>query len=142
MRDTNLGTIDVRGLETGVDLLRDRIVGGGGTYIFEDAYSAVPGLGFDAIPNFPRHRVDVYVSSTWRHRVGGLVRFDWTSDRVVQQTRLPSFYVMELDVWARIWKTIRASVRVDNLTNNAYEVLPGLQALPTTVTATVEGTWP
>ena len=49
---------------------------------------------------------------------------------------------MELDVWARLWKTLRASVRVDNLTDNRYLMLPGLQALPTTVTATVEGTWP
>jgi outer membrane cobalamin receptor len=142
MHDVNLGTIDVRGLETGADLFRDRLIGFGGTYIFEDAYSAVPGLLFDAIPNFPRHRIDAYVSTQWNHRVGGLVRFDWTADRLVQQTRLPSFYVMELDVWARIWRTLRASVRIDNLTNNSYLILPGLQALPTTVTATVEGSWP
>jgi hypothetical protein len=70
------------------------------------------------------------------------VRFDWNDARVVQQTRLPSYYVMELDLWARIWKTLRASVRIDNLTNNSYLVLPGLSALPTTVTATVEGSWP
>ena len=101
----------------------------------------MPGLGFDAIPNFPRHRIDAYVSSTWRRRVGGLLRFDWISERVVQQTRLPRFYVMELDVWARIGNSLRASVRVDNLTNNAYLILPGLRALPTTVTATVEGSW-
>jgi hypothetical protein len=142
MHNTNLGTIDVRGLETGVDLFRDRIIGGGGTFIYEDAYSAVPGLGFEAIPNFPTTRIDLYLSSTWRRRVGGLIRFDWTSPRFVQQTWLPSFYMMELDVWARIWKSIRASVRIDNLTNTSYLVLPGLQSLPTTVTATVEGTWP
>ncbi|HEX6835673.1 MAG TPA: TonB-dependent receptor [Polyangia bacterium] len=142
MHNTNLGLIDVRGLETGVDLLRDQPVGLGGTYIFEDAYSADPGLLFDAVPNFPRHRIDVYLSSTWRRRLGGLVRFDWTDSRVVQQTRLGSYYVMELDLWARIWKTLRASVRIDNLTNNSYLVLPGLSALPTTVTATVEGSWP
>jgi hypothetical protein len=141
MRDVNLGTIDVRGAETGVDVARDQLVGAGATYIFEDAYSAVPGLGFDAIPNFPRHRVDAYVSSTWRRRFGGLLRFDWTADRVVQQTRLPSFYVMEADVWARIGNSLRASVRVDNLTNSSYLMLPGLRALPTTVTATVEGSW-
>jgi hypothetical protein len=141
MRDVNLGTIDVRGVETGVDLARDQLVGVGGTYIFEDAYSAVPGLGFDAIPNFPRHRVDVYLASTWQRRIGGLLRFDWTASRVVQLTALPSFYVMELDLWARLWKTLRASVRIDNLTNSSYQILPGLQALPTTVTATLEGTW-
>lgn len=142
MRNANLGLIDVRGLETGADLFRDQIIGLGGTYIFEDAYSADPGLLFDAVPNFPRHRIDVYLSSTWRRRLGGLIRFDWNDARVVQQTRLPSYYVMELDLWARIWKTLRGSVRIDNLTNNSYLVLPGLSALPTTVTATLEGSWP
>ena len=142
MRNANLGLIDVRGLETGADLFRDQIVGLGGTYIFEDAYSADPGLLFDAVPNFPRNRIDVYLSSTWRRRVGGLIRFDWNDARVVQQTRLPSYYVMELDLWARLWKTLRGSVRIDNLTNNSYLVLPGLSALPTTVTATLEGSWP
>jgi len=77
----------------------------------------------------------------WKRRIGGLVRFDWTADRFGQQTRLPSFYVMEADVWARLGRRLRAAVRVDNLTNNAYLMLPGLRALPTTVTATVEGTW-
>jgi hypothetical protein len=142
LHDANFGTIDVRGVETGIDLFRDRILGGGGTYIFEDAYSAEPGLGFDAVPNFPRHRVDVYLSSAWRRRLGGLVRLDWVTERVVQQVMLPRYYVMELDLWARIWKTLRASVRIDNLTNNSYQILPGLSALPTTVTATVEGSWP
>lgn len=142
MHNTNLSTINVRGFEAGADLFRDQIVGFGGTIIYEDAYSADPALLFDAIPNFPRERVDVYVSSSWRRRIGGLIRFDWTADRLVQQTRLPSFYVMELDLWARIWKTLRGSVRIDNLTNNSYLILPGLSALPTTVTVTLEGSWP
>jgi hypothetical protein len=60
----------------------------------------------------------------------------------VQQAVLPRFYVMELDLWARIWRSIRGSVRIDNLTNNSYLLLPGLQALGTTVTVTVEGSWP
>ncbi len=140
--DQNLGTIDVRGLETGFDLARDQIVGGGMTYIFEDSYSADPALLFNAIPNFPRHRIDAYLSSTWRRRVGGIIRFDWATERIVQQTLLPRFWVMELDVWARIWNNLRASLRIDNLTNNSYLLLPGLQALGTTATLTVEGTWP
>ena len=39
-------------------------------------------------------------------------------------------------------RPLRGSVRIDNLTNNTYQILPGLNALPITVTATVEGTWP
>lgn len=138
--DVNLGTIDARGLETGIDVARDKIVGGGFTYIFEDAYS--PGLGFNAIPNFPRHRIDAYLSSTWKRRIGGLVRLRWVAERVVQGATLPRYYVMELDVWGRIWRTLRGSLRVDNLTNNQYLLLPGLTALGTTVTVTLDGLWP
>lgn len=142
MYDQNLGSIDVRGLETGFDVARDQLLGGGMTYMFQDAYSGDPAILFDGIPNLPRHRVDAYLSSTWRHRIGGIIRFDWTAERVVQQTLLPRFWVMELDVWARIWKNLRGSVRIDNLTNNSYLLLPGLQALGTTATVTLEGTWP
>ena len=138
--DVNFGTIDVRGLEAGLDIARGRPLGGGATYIFEDAYS--PTLGFDAIPNFPRHRFDAYLSSTWRRRVGALVRLRWVSERFVQATLLPRYYEVELDLWGRIWRTLRASVHIENLTNNRYALLPGLAALGTTVTITLDGIWP
>jgi outer membrane receptor protein involved in Fe transport len=140
-QNQNLDTINVRGFETGFDLARDRILGAGITYIYEDAYSASPTLLFNAIPNFPNHRIDAYVSSTWRRRLGGVLRFRWVSERLVQQTMLPRYDVFDLYAWARISDTIRAAVHVDNLFDQKYLLLPGLTALPTTVTATVEGVW-
>jgi outer membrane receptor protein involved in Fe transport len=139
-RNVNLGTIDVRGLEGGIDIAREQIIGGGVTYIFEDANSAT--LGFQPIANFPAHRVDTYLATSfWHHRLGALARFRWVSERVVQGAVLPRYYVMELNAWGRITDQIRASVRIDNLTNNKYLLLPGLTALGTTATLTVEGTW-
>ena len=140
-QNENLSTVNVRGLETGFDLARDRIIGGGLTYIFEDAYSSDPSLLFNAIPNFPNHRFDAYVSSTWRKRIGAVLRFRWISERMVQNAELPRYNVTDLYVWGRITNWMRASVHVDNLFNQSYLLLPGLAALPTTVTATVEGTW-
>src|SRR5262249_27243365 len=55
-RNVNLGTINVRGLEAGMDIARDRLIGAGLTYLFEDANSA--DLGFQPIANFPAHKVD------------------------------------------------------------------------------------
>lgn len=140
-RNVNLDTIDVRGVETGIDIARERIVGGGLVYIFEDAYSASPALGFEAIPNFPSHRVDAYLASTWRRRAGGLVRFRYVSSIFVQNVTLPAHELVDLSVWARLSQKLRATVRVDNLLDQRYAQLPGLLALPTTVTATVEGVW-
>ena len=140
-QNENLSTVNVRGFETGFDVARDRIFGAGLTYIFEDAYSADPTLGFTAIPNFPNHRVDAYVASTWRKRVGAVLRFRWVSERYVQNVWLPRYDVTDLYVWGRITKWMRASVHVENLFDQSYLLLPGLAALPTTVTATVEGTW-
>jgi outer membrane cobalamin receptor len=139
-RNANLDTIDVRGFEAGVDIAPQRILGAGLTYVFEDANS--PTLGFSPIPNFPTSRVDAYLSTAfWHRRLGGMLRFRWTDDRVVQNTTLPSFYVMDLYAWARLSNVFRASVRIDNLTNNTYQMLPGLNALGTTATATIEGVW-
>ena len=56
------------------------------------------------------------------------------SDKSVKVTLIKSVYGQ--------LASIRGSVRIDNLTNNSYLLLPGLQALPTTATVTVEGTWP
>ena len=140
-QNQNLDTVNVRGMETGFDIARDRIIGAGLTYIYEDAYSASPALLFNAIPNFPNHRIDAYVASTWRKRLGGVLRFRWVSERFVQQAMLPRYDVFDLYGWARINDTIRAAVHVDNLFDQKYLLLPGLTALPTTVTATIEGVW-
>ena len=138
-RNVNLDTIEVRGLETGFDVARERIIGGGFTYIFEDANS--PTLGFTAIPNFPRHRVDAYLASSWKRKLGGLVRFRWVSENFVQGTLLPRYQTLDASFWAQLSKNLRGTLRVDNLTNEQHEQLPGLRTLGTTATASIEGVW-
>jgi hypothetical protein len=139
-RNVNLDTIDVHGLECGVEVAREQLLGGGVSYVFEDAWSAT--LGNEPIANFPHHRVDAYLSTSfWKHRIGGLARVRWISQRIVQGTTLPGYYVMELNAWGRIWRGLRGSIRIDNLTDTSYELLPGLKALGTTFTATLEGVW-
>jgi outer membrane cobalamin receptor len=139
-RNVNLDTIEVRGGEGMIEVARDRFLGGGIAYIFEDANS--PTLGFQPIANFPAHRVDTFLSTTfWHRRLGGLLRFRWVAERDIQGVTLPRYYVMELYTWARVTDQIRASLKIDNLTNNKYLLLPGLNALGTTGTLTVEGVW-
>ena len=93
------------------------IIGGGGTYIFEDAYS--PCRRCSSTPS-PTSRA-IASTPTSRRRGGALRRRSCASTGSpsgwCSRARLPRYYVMELDVWARIWNTLRASVRIDNLTN-------------------------
>jgi outer membrane receptor protein involved in Fe transport len=139
-RNINLDTTQVRGFESGIDVARGQIVGAGITYIFEDANS--PTLGFDPIANFPHHRVDTYLSTTfWQKRIGGMLRFRWTAEREVQGATLPRYYVFDFYAWGRITRNLRASVKIENLTNNDYLLLPGLKSLGTVGTATLEGVW-
>ncbi len=139
-RNINLDTIYVRGLETGIDVARDKIFGGGLTYIFEEANS--PTLGFNPIQQFPRHKVDVYLSTTfYKKRFGAIARFRWVTENMVQNQWLPRYQTVQLFAWGKIWRNLRASVRVDNVIDASYQLLPGLNALGPTVTATVEGTW-
>jgi outer membrane receptor protein involved in Fe transport len=138
-RNVNLDTIDVRGLEAGLDIARERIIGGGVAYLFQDANS--PTLGFDPIANLPRHRVDAYLSSTWRRRVGGLLRARYISEREVQNVVLPAYAIVDLTVWARLTDRVRASLRVDDLLDQRYQMLPGVQSLGINGILTVEGTW-
>jgi outer membrane receptor protein involved in Fe transport len=138
-RNVNLDTINVSGLETGIDLFRDRIFGGGAMYLFQDQHS--PTLGSQPIPNLPNHRIDAYLASTWKRRLGAMLRMRWISERIIQGVTLDRFYTFDLYTWARLSKNFRASVHIDNLTNSKYLQLPGLQALPTTVTVLIDGAW-
>jgi outer membrane cobalamin receptor len=139
-RNVNLDTIFVRGFETGADVARDHVLGGGITYVFESAWSST--LGAQPIANFPTHKIDAYLSSTfWARRMGALARVRWVSERLVQNEVAPRYWLVELDAWGRVTDRIRASVRVDNLLNQKYEMLPGLLSLGTTATATIDGVW-
>jgi outer membrane cobalamin receptor len=138
-KNLNLDTIEVRGFEGGVDVAPGRIFGGGVSYLYQDASSAT--LGTEPIPNMPRHRVDAYLSTVWRRRLGALLRFRYVDSRIVQNETLTPYEVLDLTVWGKIARELRASLRIDNLTNNHYQQLPDLRVIGTTATLTVEGVW-
>jgi outer membrane cobalamin receptor len=138
-KNVNLDTINVQGLETGFDLFRDRIFGGGVSYMFQDAHSAT--LGSNPIPNMPTHRVDAYVATTWRRRLGAMLRFRYVSPRFLQGAWLDRYETLDLYGWAKISANFRGSIHVDNLTDSQWLQLPGLKALPTTVTLQIDGVW-
>lgn len=139
----------VCGVEPALEIAPGKIVGGGVAYLFADdlckptnydvALSTSIGPRF--IENFPRHRVDAWLSSSWRGRAGGLLRFRWIDARLDQGSPLQSYYVFDLSAWVKMSRNLRASLRVDNLSNNSYFVRSGVLALGTTVLLAFEGTW-
>jgi hypothetical protein len=138
-RNLNLDTINVRGFEGAIDIAQGRILGAGVAYLYQEASS--PSLGFDAIPNMPPHRVDAYLSSTWKRELGALVRFRWVSTRNVQGVDLDPYHVIDVTLWGVIRRNLRASVRIDNLSNQHYQQLPTLRVPGTNVLVTAEGVW-
>jgi outer membrane cobalamin receptor len=138
-KNINLDTIDVRGFEGAVDVAAGRIAGCGLAYLYQDAES--PTLGFAAVPNMPRHRVDAYLASTWQRRIGALIRFRWISDRIVQGATLDPYHVIDVTVWGQLARQVRASLRINNLTNQHYQQLPSLRVPGATALLTVEGVW-
>jgi outer membrane receptor protein involved in Fe transport len=138
-RNLNLDTILIRGFEAAIDVARERILGGGIAYLYQDADSV--SLGLEPIANLPGHRVDAYLSSTWKRQAGAILRFRWVSERVVQRELLDPYHVIDLTLWSRISDEIRASLRINNLSDQRYQMLPGLRVLGVNALFTVEGAW-
>jgi outer membrane receptor protein involved in Fe transport len=138
-KNINLDTILVRGFEAVLDIARERILGGGIAYLYQDADSVT--LGLSPIANLPNHRVDAWLSSSWKRQVGGILRFRWVSDRLVQNTLLEPYHVIDLTLWGRITDEIRASLRINNLSDQRYQQLPTLRVLGVNALVTVEGVW-
>ena len=135
----NYDHVLVEGLESGVDIARPKPISGGVTYVFEEAYQA--SIGHDAINNFPRHKADVWLTARLHNQAGVLLRFRYVGDRIDQNVRLPAYEQLDLSAWARLSRQIRATLRVDNLTDNRYQMRAGVTALGRVVSLAVEGAW-
>lgn len=138
-RSVNLSDVRVYGLETGVDIARARPISAGVTYVFEEAYQ--DDIGLDAINNFPRHKIDGWLSARYHNLGGALVRARYVGSRIDQNVELPAFYQVDLSAWARLSRNLRATLLMENLTDNRYEERAGVRSLGRIVSLAVEGTW-
>lgn len=135
----NYDQVRVEGLESSLELFRPRPISVGVSYIFEEAYERR--IGHEAVNNFPRHKADLWLAGRLHNRAGALLRLRYVGDRLDQNTRLPAYAQLDLSAWARLSPQLRATLRVDNLTDNRYPLRAGVTALGRVVSLALEGAW-
>lgn len=135
----NYDSVDARGFETGIEVATGRQVWGGATYVFEDAYQ--PRLGVDAINNFPRHKLDAWAAARMKNLAGALARFRHVGERIDQGVRLPGYQQLDLSGWLRLSREVKATLRVDNVTDNRYQARAGVSAIGRVIGLAIEGVW-
>jgi outer membrane receptor protein involved in Fe transport len=139
MRYVNLDDISVHGLEAVVEILHGRPIGGGLAYIYGEAASKT--LGLDPIDNFPAHRFEAWLETTWRGHAGAVLRVRYVSARTDQGMTLDPYAVVDLSGWARLNRFMKATLRVDNLLDERYLLRSNVAALPPVVALSLEGVW-
>jgi outer membrane receptor protein involved in Fe transport len=135
----NLDDITVFGLESRVEVFPTRLTNFGIAYLYADPFS--PTLGLYPIDNFPRHRVDVWASIGAPNVGGVFARLRHVADRVDTLMPLNDYTVIDLSGWVKVLPQLRATIRVDNVFNAAYDLRRGLRALGPVATLSLEGTW-
>jgi hypothetical protein len=136
----NLDEIRILGLEAAVEVAPAGPLGGGLYYQLGLADS--PTLGLDPLFNFPAHRVEARLSSTYQRRMGAMLRLRWVSSRVDQGTTLQPYAVVDLSGWAKVTSRIQATLRITNLLDARYEARSGLSAPRAGVFLALDGEWP
>lgn len=127
------------GLESSIELAPSKPLSGGATYIFEEAAS--PTLGFDAVNNFPRHKLDAWLSARLRNQLGGLLRLRYVGERVDSGVKLAPYALVDLSGWVRLSRQLRATVYLQNVADQRFQMRAGVSSLGRVVSLSVEGTW-
>jgi vitamin B12 transporter len=137
--EVNYDNVATYGLESGLDLAPSKPISAGATYIFEEALS--PSIGLDAINNFARHKVDLWLAARLRNQAGALARFRYVADRVDSGVKLANYEVLDLSAWMRLSRQLRATLLVSNVTDNRYQVRAGVSDIGRIISLALEGTW-
>lgn len=135
----NLDNIHIKGMEAVLEIARGRRVGGGITYILADPDS--PTLGLYPIDNFPRHRVDAYLQTNLWGKGGALLRVRYIDDRRDRNMVVARYALVDFAAWAKVTNNIRVTMRVDNLTDERYQVRAGFRSIGIVGSLALEGVW-
>jgi outer membrane receptor protein involved in Fe transport len=138
-RSVNYDHVATYGLETGYEVAAQPWLSTGATYVWEEAVS--PTLGLNAINNFPRHKFDAWVSARLRRDAGALLRFRYVAGRVDSGIKLDDYTLVDLSAWIRIVRSLRATLLVNDVGDQRYQVRSGVSSLGRTIALSLEGTW-
>ena len=116
----NYDNIETYGLESAVEVAAQRWLSGGVTYVWQEAVS--PTLGLNAINNFPRHKIDGWISARFKRDAGVLLRARYVRSRVDSGAPLADYTIVDATAWIRIVRSLRATIVVNDIGDQRYEV--------------------
>jgi outer membrane receptor protein involved in Fe transport len=143
-KQTNLGTLDFRGIDTSVKAALPSAGGVatqlGGAYSYVTATSDLTGA--DPLDRLPKHRFDLWASAAPRPKLLALARLRYFGRRIDQTERLGAYTTVEASVSGEFGQGYLAVLRVDDLLDVRPETRSGYHTEGRTFTVTLQGTWP
>jgi outer membrane cobalamin receptor len=143
MTSTNLGRLDILGLDTSARGKPHPMVEVGASYSFIRARSDSddPALEMDPLDRLPSHRADGWVQVTPDRRLSLRGRVSYFGQNIDRGESLPGYSLIEATVTAPITKEYLAVLRVDDLTNVAPETRFNFHGPGRVISLIVQGTW-
>jgi|GEM_PF-1458751 len=121
-RLVNIDNLVVRGVDTALVVRPTDRFTVGAHWNFLDSDS--PLLGTNSLDFLPQDRAELWVAGELG-RFGGRARVRYTGEQLDRNEILDSFTTFDFSAYARIHRTLNATLRVDNLTDRRYEFRSG-----------------
>jgi outer membrane receptor protein involved in Fe transport len=141
---TNLGTVDVRGVDARATVRPISILLVGAAYeLTMDRERPEPGEPWDDDPldRLPEHRADAWITAEPWSRVKGTVRARYFGESVDREMPVAAYTTLEASAaatWRDDWMAI---VRCDDITDEAPETRSGFHLPGRVFSLIVQGTW-
>jgi outer membrane receptor protein involved in Fe transport len=136
----NIDDLLVRGFDTSVDGSIPRsALQMGGSWSFQRATS--PHFGGDPLDFLPAHRASAWLGAGLSRRGAARVRIRRQSEQLDRSFVLGARTELDLSAHTRFGERWRATVRVDNLTDERYELRHAVEAAGRVITIGVQGDW-
>jgi outer membrane cobalamin receptor len=135
----NVEQLAVRGVDVRVTIADGRRVHGGGAWSFSDAHS--PLLGSAPLDFLPTHRGELWVAGSIAGGHGGRVRLRYVGEQIDRQETLDDYATLDLSGYARVTRTLRGTLRVDNIADARFPVRHGVASPGRVVIFALEGVW-
>ncbi|MEJ7603363.1 MAG: TonB-dependent receptor plug domain-containing protein [Kofleriaceae bacterium] len=143
MISTNLGRLDILGVDTHARVKPHRMVEVGASYSYIRARSDSedPDLAMAPLDRLPSHRADGWVQVTPDPRISVLARARYFGDSIDKGNTVPGYTTLEATLTAPITREYLGVLRVDDVTNVAPETRKNYHAPGRVISLIVQGTW-
>ncbi|HVK78105.1 MAG TPA: TonB-dependent receptor [Kofleriaceae bacterium] len=143
-RLTNLGTVDVRGLDASARVQVHPMVQLGGSYALTLDRSRNDDAGMwidDPLDRLPDHRADGWIKGTPIDALTVVGRVRWFGEAIDRATTVDSYYLVEASASAQFGGDWLAVVRCDDLLDERPETRSGFHLPGRVFSLIVQGTW-